>query len=55
MVNNSTMGVKAIMSFLEIVGKIYRGVENGLGLRELEPQPLQRGASVAGHTPLRTL
>jgi hypothetical protein len=30
-------------------------LENSLGVREVEPQTPQRGASATGHTPLRTL
>ena len=38
-----------------MVGRnIYRSGENGLGLREVEPPTRQRGASAAGHTPLRS-
>ena len=52
MYNLSTMGVKAIMSFLEIAGKIYRGGENRLLHRWLEPQPVAVGGSLTGHTPI---
>lgn len=64
MVNNSTLGVKAIMSYLKIVGKIYRGggwlgccakidhrIGGYSGCVVVRLQPLRRGCSVAGYTP----